>query len=382
MKYDIVIKGGTLLDPALKLSAVADIAVKENKIVEIHDNIRTEAELTIQAAGQLVLPGLIDFHTHVFFGGTDIGVSPDMSFLPQGVTAAVDAGSAGTANYRLFSSSVIANSIVRIKAYLNVCPTGLGTTKYHENVSPAYYDQRKLSMIVEEFGDEILGLKIRSSKELVEAEGLEPLRQTIALAEHFGLPVVVHTTNPPEEAGEIAKLLRPGDIFAHVYHGTGHSIINSDGTVCEAIKKARARGVIFDAANGGNHWVFAVAKAAMADSFYPDIISTDITAKTLYKPPVYGLPYIMSKYLTMGMDLMSVIEACTSTPARLMNMAGRIGTLQPGAYADIAIFNLMDVPVRYLDTKKEAMIGNQLLVPLATIKGGQLVYKSIGFNTM
>ena len=379
MKYDLIIKGGTVIDPSLNLSSVCDIAIADNKIAAISDTIKADATSTINAEGLVVTPGLIDFHTHLFYGGTDIGVMPDMAFLPLGVTTAVDTGSAGSANYSVFSSSIIANSIVRVKSYLNVCPAGLSTTKYHENVSPKYYDKKKMAAIIDKYSHEILGLKIRASKELVEDEGLEPLKKTIELAAEFGLPVAVHTTNPPEDAAEIAKLLRAGDIYVHMYQGTGSHIVGSDGKVKQAMKDAKERGVIFDASNGGNHWVFAVARAALADNFYPDIISTDITTKTLYKPPVYGLPYIMSKYLNMGMSLDSVVAACTCKPAQLMHMENKIGTLKPGAYADVALFKVAQRPTKFTDTKGEVVIGEQLLVPQATIKDGQLVYKSIEF---
>lgn len=380
MKYDVLIKNGIVIDPGLNLYAKYDVAIKGNTIAAINENIQAQADTLINAEGLLITPGLIDFHTHLFYGGTDIGVKPDMAFLPLGVTTAVDTGSAGTANYSVFSSAIIANSIVRIKSYLNVCPSGLSTTRYHENVSPQYYDKKKMASILDKFGHEILGLKVRSSKELVEHEGLEPLKRTIALAEEFNLPVAVHTTNPPEDAAEIAKLLRPGDIYVHVYQGTGNNIIDSEGKVKAEIKAARERGVIFDAANGGNHWVFSIARAAMKDDFYPDVISTDITTKTLYKAPVYGLPYIMSKYLNMGMSMEAVVAACTKTPAKLMHMENKIGTLKPGAYADVALFSLDNTPTRFADTKGEVMIGEQLLIPKITIKDGQIVYKAIEFE--
>jgi dihydroorotase len=381
MEYDILIKNGTLIDPYSKIFSKSDIGIKNNRIVSVSDEICEQAKLVIQANDYLVMPGLIDFHTHAFYGGTDIGVKPDVAFLPAGVTTVVDAGSAGTANYGAFSSTIIANSIVRIKAYLNVCSAGLVTTKYHENVSPMYYDQKKMAAIIDKYRPEILGLKIRISKEIVGNEGLEPLKQTLSLAEEFDLPIVVHTTNPPAASSEIAKLLRAGDVFAHVYQGTGQNIINHDGKVYDEIKIARERGVIFDAANGGNHWVFDIARSAMADGFYPDVISTDITTKTQCKPPIYGLPYIMSKYLNMGMDLPSVVTACTSKPAQMMNLEGAIGTLNPGAFADVAIFKLIHRPTIFADTKGQTMLGEKLLIPQVTIKDGQVVYSSMEFDS-
>ncbi len=380
MKYDVLIKNGTVIDPAGAMSCVVDVAIIGDRIGAVGENLPGEAAAVVDAKGLVVTPGLIDFHTHVFYGGTDIGVSPDGAFLPLGVTTAVDTGSAGSANYAVFSSAIIANSVVRIKAYLNVCPAGLSTVKYHENVSPQCYDAAKMARVLDRYGEEILGLKIRISKELVEAAGLEPLRQTIALAEQFNLPVAVHTTNPPEDTAEIAKLLRKGDIYVHVYQGTGNTIIDKDGKVKGEIKAARERGVLFDAANGGNHWTYAVASAALEDGFLPDIISTDITTKTLYKAPVFGLPYVMSKYLNMGMKLEKIVAACTSVPARLMNLAGKIGTLQPGAYADVAIFAVEKASVKFPDTKGVVMVGEQLIVPKMTMKDGIVLYKDIAMS--
>ena len=380
MKYDVLIKNGTVVDPAAGINGVADVALCGNKIAALGANLPGDAAIVVEAEGLIVTPGLIDFHTHVFYGGTDIGVSPDAAFLPLGVMTAVDAGSAGSANYAAFSSLIIANSVVRIKSYLNVCPAGLSTVKYHENVAPQCYDEAKVARVLDRYGDEILGLKIRISKELVEAAGLEPLRQTIALAEQFKLPVAVHTTNPPEDTAEIAKLLRKGDIYVHVYQGTGNTIIDEAGKVKGEIKAARDRDVLFDAANGGNHWTYAVARAALADGFLPDIISTDITTKTLYKAPVFGLPYIMSKYLNMGMELEKIVAACTSVPARLMNLPGKIGTLQPGAYGDVAIFALEKAAISFPDTKGEVMVGEQLLVPKMTMKDGIVAYKAIAMS--
>lgn len=377
MKYDMLIKNGTVIDPAAGLHAVMDVAISGNKIMAVGKTLPGEVTSVIDAQGLVVTPGLIDFHTHVFYGGTDIGVSPDMAFLPLGVTTAVDAGSAGSANYTAFSSGIVAQSLVRIKSFLNVCPSGLSTTKYHENVAPACYDTAKMERILDRYQGEILGLKIRTSKEIVGDAGLEPLRQTIALAERFNLPVAVHTTNPPEDAGCVAALLRKGDIYVHVYQGTGDTIIGTDGKVKQAVWEARKRGVIFDAANGGNHWTYAVARAALCDSFFPDVISTDITTKTLYKAPVYGLPYIMSKYLNLGMPLESIIAACTAMPAKLMGLQGKIGTLQAGAYADLAIFSLEKSRICFPDTKGETMTGTQLLIPKMTVKDGLVVYKDI-----
>lgn len=379
MKYDMIIKNGLIIDPGQKVNKVCDIAIIDNKIAEIKENIDAKATHEIDAAGFLVVPGLIDFHTHVFSGGTDIGISPDMAYLPTGVTSAVDAGSAGTANYEAFSANIIARQNVRIKSFINVCSTGLVTTKYHENVLPQYFDRKKMNRILDKYKDEILGLKIRTSRELVKDNGLEPLKEAVQWVQELNLPLAVHTTNPPSEAGDIAELLRSGDIYVHCYQGTGHNIINSQGRVCEKIKEARKRGVIFDAANGGNHWVFKVAQAAMADGFYPDVISTDLTTKTLFKSPVHSLPYIMSKYLNMGMDIETIIAACTVRPAQFMGLENQIGTLKVNAYADIAIMKVVNKETPFFDTQQESIVGRKLLVNQLTIKNGTIVYQALDF---
>lgn len=375
MKYDVWIRGGTVLDPGRSLEREGDVFVHRGMVVDPPVDGSAEAEEVIDATGCLVLPGLIDFHTHLYFGGTEIGIEPDAGLLPQGVTTAVDAGSAGVANYDLFSSSVVARSLVRIKSFLNVSPSGLVTVRYHEDVDPRYYDPGRVAELFARHRGELLGLKIRQSRSIVEALGLEPLRATLHMATPLGCPVVVHTTDPPGSPGEIADLLRPGDVFCHVFHGTGRTILGTDGTILPEIQKARSRGVVFDAAQGRNNFAFSVAREAIRQSFLPDVISTDLTARTLYRHPVFGLPHVMSKYLSLGVPLRDVVAACTTTPARLLGMVGEIGTLASGACADIAVFKQVAKRVEFIDTKGERVEGEIVLVPQLTLRAGRVVYR-------
>jgi dihydroorotase len=375
MIYDLRIKGGTVVDPARGLEQTGDVFVRAGRIAPPPADTGAEAERVIDASGCLVLPGLIDFHLHLYSGGTEIGIEPDLGLLPQGVTTAVDAGSAGVANYELFSSSVVARSVVRIKSLLHVSPAGLATIRYPENADPCHYDPRRTAELFARYRGELLGLKVRQSRSIVGALGLAPLRATLQMAESLGCPVVVHVTDPPGSAGEIAGLLRPGDVFCHVFHGTGGTILGSDGGVLPEIRAARARGVIFDAANGRSHFAFAVAREALKQSFPPDVISTDMTVGTLYCDPVFGLPHVMAKYLSLGASLRDVAAACTTTPARLLGLEGEIGTLAPGACADIAVFRQVAARVEYVDTLGERMIGQAMLVPQLTVRAGRVVYR-------
>jgi len=378
MEKYLLIKNGWMVDPAREINQAGDIFVEDRKIVkQIHPDRLKDCSV-IDASGCLVVPGLIDFHTHLFFGGTDAGIPADAALLPSGVTTAVDGGSAGSANFELFQRIVVATSIVRIKSFLNVSPGGLVTARHDELLTPKFFDRDKITWLYRQYPDSLIGLKLRQSRDVVGELGLDPLKAAIEIAEDISCPVAVHTTNPPCATDELVELLRPGDIFVHAYHGVGKTILGENRNVLPSVRKAREHGVFFDAANGRSHFSFDTAFSALADGFKPDIISTDLTTLTWNKPPAYSLPFVISKYLNMGMSLPDVLAACTAVPARLLGMAGVIGTLAPGAEADIAILRLEERDTEFLDSRGQKHRGNQLLIPQATIKAGRIVYRNCG----
>jgi predicted amidohydrolase len=380
MKVDLLIKNGMIVDPARNLEHVGDLAIKNGKIVDA-GGLGLEADRAIDADGCLVLPGLIDFHAHVYTPGTEIGINANSACLPQGVTAVVDGGSAGVANYDNFVRTAVAFSEVRMFGLVNVSPTGLPTLRYHEDVNPKHYDADALEAIFAKYRGQVLALKVRQSRDIVGEMGLEPLKATVKIADRIGCPVVVHVTDPPCSLDKIADELRPKDVFCHVFQGTGLTIIGEDRKVLPGIKAARERGVIFDASNGKGHFSFIVARAAIADGFLPDVISTDLTVLTMYIDYAFGVPYLMSKYLSLGVKLMDVVAACTSTPASLMGLKGVLGTLAPGAVADVAILRRVQRPTRFKDTPGEIFVGDQLLINQMTVLGGKIVYRQIDFGT-
>jgi predicted amidohydrolase len=377
MKVDMRIKGGRILDPSQGLDKTGDVLVLNGKIVSAPAGEAIQAAQDIDATHCIVTPGLIDFHNHMFGYGSDICVPAAAAHLPSGVTAAVDAGSAGTANFELFIASMLIQKI-RFKSFLHVCPTGLGTSQFHEQLIPEAWDKNKMSELFEKYKQYLLGLKVRTSKAIVGSQGLGPLKKTVELAGEFGCPVCVHTTDGPTPVEDLLDCLRPGDIFCHVFHGTGETILKN-GRLKEAVREARNRGIIFDAANGVNHFAFATAEPALAAGFFPDIISTDLSVKSLFKPPVYSLPFTLSKYLALGCNLADIIASATSVPARLMGMNGRIGTLCVGAYADIAVFKLVDQKVAFIDTLKQTRQGNKMLLPQMTVLNGQILFRQLDF---
>ena len=328
MKLDILIKNGQVAEPDNACYLHQNIGVIGNRIVDIQGVEDLEAETVIDAADCIVLPGLIDFHAHVFHGGTAISVNPDVLCLPNGVTGIVDAGSSGWVNYGLFRNSVINTAQSRIKSYLNVVNVGLSTlgggpTGYLENTNPANFNIEKISQTLNENRDNIIGLKLRYSQDIARGRNFsgDPFFTTVELARKLKTTLCVHVTDSRLTADELISHFQTDDIFAHCFHGTGNAILQENGDLFPGIKAARQRGVIFDCSNGVAHFDFNVARQAMEQGFNPDIISTDLTLRnSLRTDKVYSLPFIMSKYLNMGMSFFDVVRAVTRTPARLMKM--------------------------------------------------------------
>ncbi|AUU88159.1 hydrolase [Enterobacteriaceae bacterium ENNIH3] len=382
MKLDILIKNGLVADLDSGSYINQNIGIVGNRIVDLH-TADSQAETVIDAAGCIVLPGLIDFHAHVFHGGTAISVNPDVLCLPNGVTSVVDAGSSGWVNYKLFRNSVIHAAQTRIKSYLNVVNVGLSTlgggpTGYLENTNPANYNVEKISQTLNENRDNILGLKLRYSQDIATGRNFssDPFYAAVALARELKTTLCVHVTDSRLPADELIGHFQTDDIYAHCFHGTGNAILKESGEVFPAIKEAKARGVIFDCSNGVAHFDFTVARNAMEQGFNPDIISTDLTLRnSLRTDKVFSLLFIMSKYLNMGMSFFDVVRAVTRTPARLMKMEGQIGTLAPGAFADIAIVKLRKEKIVFEDTKGTQLEGDRYIDNCATISNGQIVYR-------
>jgi dihydroorotase len=387
MTADYIIRNGRVIDPTEGTDEVRDICIRNKRIISAEDNcVECNKDRVIDASGKIVMPGLVDFHTHIFYTGSGIGIHPD-TMIAQGTTAAVDAGSAGAYNYESFQHTVVETSLVKIKSFLEVYSGGQLGPKLCEDFNPALYNVDKMERIVDKYRDSILGLKIRLSKGVVpDASGADYLKAAVELAEELDrrlgtkLRVCVHTTDAPVSAGELAGCLRPGDIFCHCYQGAGNNIISETGVMDPGVLDARKRGVLFDAANGKGNFGLSVAQKVIAAGFLPDIISTDLTNDKYNMPPYdKNFPVLLSKYLALGMDLMTILKAAIATPARLMGMEGKIGCLTPGASADIAIFDLRNKDYVVKDFKDDKLECHQLLVPELTMIDGEIQYCQTDF---
>ena len=273
-----------------------------------------------------------------------------------------------------------ASQRVRVKAFLNVCPSGLPTVKYHEELDPRFYEEEKVLRFLRQYSDQLIGLKVRQSSEIVGELGVKPLLAALAIAEKAGCSVACHTTNAPVSAAKLVEYFRPGDVYAHVYHGKGNTILDESGTVMPEVRAAQKRGVLFDAASGRSHFSVKVAPAAVAQGFLPDIISTDITTNNHWMPgSAFSLPYTMSKCLACGMTLSDVIERVTLAPARFLHQERELGSLGCGTCADIAILSLVEKETRFGDAQGNVLTGSTLLKTQMTIRDGAVVFRQIDF---
>lgn len=381
---NIIIKNGVVIDLREGVPKKQIISIDHGIIEYIGNDIEKDyiqnCMHVIDAEGCYVVPGLIDFHTHLFEKGSDSGINPDISLLPCGVTSAVDAGSAGSSNYELFSKHIISSSKVSIKSFLNVSPAGLIMVHHHNEVlNPEVFSRTDIEDVVQRHRDEIIGLKVRFTRSSWEL-GLEPLKAAVNIAEYLGLPVMVHPVDPPEDVDKIFDILRKGDIFSHMYHDSGFNILDEHDRLKPCVHKARSKGIIFEVAAGRRHISFHVAQKAIREGFLPDIISTDETKVSMYLPPLHSLPSLMSVFLNMGVSLQDVVRMTTQTPSELMGTNYIYGSLREGNPADIAVFSLsQNKKMQFSDLHGNLLSVDKLFIPQITIKGGTVVYRQVGF---
>lgn len=379
---DIYIKNGIVFQPSINFCGRASVIVKNGYIVDVTTkDTCIDAKKTIDAAGCFVFPGLIDFHTHLFNGGSEIGINPDAFLFPQGVTVAVDQGTSGLANFESFYKSVIAASEIKIFAFINVASSGLTTLpRCFENLDPSKIDCSKLKILLCKYKEYLKGLKIRTSSEIVGNLEYKPLAKTRELADKLHCKIVVHTTNAPGILSELTSYFNKGDVYAHVFQGRNNSIIDKDGKIALPIIFARDKGVVFDSADGRDHYSFNVIKQSFKNGFYPDIISSDLVRANVFDKAVFGLPLIMSKYINLGMPIQEVVKACTFTPAKMIGKDKELALLLPGTIADIAIVKLTDMNLQMKDVYNEILLCKKILITKVTIANGRIVYAQLDFT--
>jgi dihydroorotase len=370
--HDLILRRGRLLDPGRGINRLADVAFSAGRISGIGEEVAgAQAAVERDVEGSFIVPGLIDLHTHVYWGGTSLGVDAGRVARASGTTTFVDAGSAGPGNFAGFLRHVIEPSVSRILAFLNISFAGIfgfsGSVMVGECADLRLLDAREALRVARENLATIVGIKVRVGRIAGGSSGMAPLEMAIEVAEELSLPVMAHIDLPPPNLCQILKRLRPGDILTHCFRPFPNAPLVG-GRIREEAVLARERGVIFDVGHGMGSLSFATAIGMMEQGFFPDVISSDVHALCI-DGPAYDLLVTLSKFLAMGMPLGDLVERVTLSPAG----AGRqpeLGRLQTGGLGDATVLAIEEGAYTYLDCTGEKMISQRRLVCKGCVLAG------------
>ncbi|WP_428651292.1 amidohydrolase/deacetylase family metallohydrolase [Roseibium sp.] len=372
--YDLLLKGGRVIDPSQGIDGSYDIAFAGGKVAAMEAGLDPSSARDVRdVTGLIVSPGLIDLHTHVYWGGTSLGVDADTIARRSGTTTFVDAGSAGAGNLAGFRKHVIEPCDQRILAYLNISFPGIfafsKTVMVGECEDLRLLDAQECYNVAKENLDIIVGMKARVGFRAGGSSGLAPLSLAIEVADELGLPVMAHIDNPPPSRDEVLNVLRPGDILTHCYRPFPNAPIHGDDTIRREILEARERGIIFDIGHGYGGFSFRSGRAMLREGIKPDVLSSDVHVLCV-DGPAYDVLAVMSKFMALGMSLTDVIEATTANPARALRRDD-IGTLRVGAAGDATLLTEASGTFVHTDVRGEEITSNSRLEHRGIVIGGR-----------
>jgi dihydroorotase len=370
---DLILRNGRVIDPAAKLDAVCDIGFANGRVAAIAPHIAERPAAERDVRGKLVIPGMIDLHTHVYWGGTSIGVEAEPIARRSGTTTFIDAGTAGPGNFPGFRKHVIEPCPVRILAFLNVSFAGIyafsKTVMVGETSNMALLDLNECVRVAREHRDLIVGVKVRVGRSAGGFSGIAPLDMALECAEELGLPLMAHIDHPPPTRREVLDRLRPGDVLTHCYRNFPNSLLRADGGVREEALRARERGGFFDIGHGAGSFGFHACKGLLKAGFQPDAISSDVHVLNI-DGPAFDLLETMSKFLVLGMDLDAIVAAVTEAPARAIRRPS-LGTLAVGTEGDATILDIEEGRFTFRDTQNETVDANRRFRVEGMVVGGR-----------
>ncbi len=371
MAHDLVLKGGRVVDPSQNLDSVADVAFANGKVSAVGTGLKGKAERDV--SGFIVSPGLIDLHTHVYWGGTSLGIDADEFCRTSGVTTSVDTGSAGPGNFAGFRKHVIERSEVRILAYLHVSHAGIfgfsDRVAVGESEDIRLMDPVTAVEVAEANRDVIVGIKVRVGRHASGHQGVAPLDVALQVAEQAGIPLMAHIDEPPPTYEEVIARLRPGDVLTHAFRPFPNAACTAQGSVKPAVMAARKRGVLFDIGHGMGSFSFKTARAMLASGFQPDTISSDIH-KLCINGPAFDQVTTMSKFLCLGMSLLEVIKTSTENAAFALRRP-ELGSLKPGSVGDATLLSVDAGSFDYVDVTGEHLMGKHKINSRGVVIGGK-----------
>ena len=361
MAYDLALTGGRVIDPSQGIDRHIDVAFENGKVAALGDGLT--ATHTQDVSGQIVTPGLIDMHTHVYWGGTSLGVDADAYAHQSAVTTCIDTGSAGPGNFPGFKAHVIEPAKVRILVYLHVSFAGIYAFSPTVMVGESHYMRlmaaREAVAVAAQNPGCIVGIKVRVGRHASGDSGIAPLLVALDVADQAGLPLMCHIDEPPPTYGEVVDLLRPGYVLTHCFRPFPNAPVHGDGTVRQSVLDARARGVFFDVGHGMGSFSWKTARAMANAGFWPDTISSDVHAMCI-EGPALDLLRTMTKFLYLGMPLEQVISLATNNAATAIGRPD-LGTFAIGATGDASVLSLDATEIQLEDVLGNVEIYDQQL---------------------
>ena len=385
-KIDMIIRNGQVFDSVNAKFEKKDIGIHQGVFVALDEDTQSNNE--VDAEGNYVVPGIIDEHAHLNLYGTIIGANADTVCIPNGITTACDGGTCGASNFEQLYMSNIIRYESTVYSYLNVSTFGnKSLCKHEEDHDPADFREDLIDSLFEKYPQVLRGLKVRMCKETLGDHGISPLHAGIEMSEHlkakgYHCPVAIHYDDLPENVTvkELFGTMRKDDVIAHVFQTKAETIFDENGKIKDCVWDAKKRGVYMDDCHGRVHWSYPNLQNAFSQSFYPDIISSDLVRVSEYTRPGFSLLYAMSVNSAAGMPTEKILQSVTYTPAKSLGIEEKAGVIREGAPADVAILDIRDVKDKtFTDNYGNSISGNKLFVPLMTVKGGRTAYRQIFF---